>query len=111
MLPRPPPDHRTSGDTDRPTEETLTTLAHDLRNALTTVIGRAQLLTKRLASDRAGPDDVLAGLAGIERAARRMAGDVERLESRFGSPRTGGRRGFLGTTPNGPAANGSRGSP
>ena len=109
MLPRPTPDRRTSGDTDRRTDETLAPLAHHLRDALTTVIGRAQLLTKRMASDRAGPDDVVAGLAAIERAARRMAGDAERLESRLEPSRTDERKGLLGAIPDGSVANGSRG--
>ena len=109
MLPRPAPDRRMSGDTDRPTDETLAPLAHHLRDALTTVIGRAQLLTKRMASDRAGPDDVVAGLAAIERAARRMASDVERLEASLGPSRTDERQGLLGDTPDSPAANGARG--
>ena len=109
MLPRPAPDRRTSGDTDRPTDETLAPLAHHLRDALTTVIGRAQLLTKRMASDRAGPDDIVAGLAAVERAAWRMASDVERLEASLGPSRTDERQGLLGATPDGPVANGSRG--
>ena len=109
MLPRPTPDRRTSGDTDHPTDEALAPLAHHLRDALTTVIGRAQLLTKRMVSDRAGPDDIVAGLEAVERAAWRMASDVERLEASLGPSRTDERQGLLGDTPDSPAANGARG--
>ena len=111
MLPPTVPDRHPACDPDSSPDETIAPLAHDLRDALTTVIGRAQLLTRRLTSDRVGPDEVVAGLTAIERAARRMAGDIERFESRLGPPSTGGRRGFLGTIPNGPAANPSRRRP
>lgn len=91
---RPPP----PGDADRPTDEALAALTHDLRNALASIVGNAQLLSRRLRADRASPEDVLAALVAIERAARRMADGVERIEGEQGPP-AGPRRAFLDAAP------------
>ena len=94
MAPQPLPDDR-----DRPTDEALADLAHDFRDALASIIGRAQLLSRRMRTDRAGPEDVLEALAAIERAARRMAGGLARLEGGRGPPRAGATPTHLGAAP------------
>ena len=88
-------------DADPPTDERLAAVAHDLRNALASVVGNAQLLARRMRADRADPEDVLVTLAAIERAARRLADGVDRIEGGRG-PTVGPRRGFLDAAPTGP---------
>ena len=102
MAPNPPtdPQDRPRGGTAPPTDEALAAIAHDLRNALASVVGHAQLLTRRMGADRAGPEDVLATLAAIEQAARRATDGLGRLEGGSG-PTTGPRRGFLDAAPDG----------
>ena len=78
-------DERKSGAADPPTAETLAAVEHDFYDALAVIIARSQLLSRRLTRGTAEPADVAAGLAAIERAARRMVAGVGRLAGDVGS--------------------------
>ena len=74
------------------TDDALSAAAHDLRNALAVVVGRAQLLARHLrATDDVAPARVLAGLAEVERASKAMAARLARLEDDQAPPQAPGR--------------------
>ena len=74
------------------TDDALSAAAHDLRNALAVVGGRAPLLARHLrATDDVAPARVLAGLAEVERASKAMAARLARLEDDQAPPQAPGR--------------------
>jgi hypothetical protein len=62
-------------------------VAHRLRDAAAVIVGRAQLLARRVrATDDVPPGQVLAGLGDIERLAKAMVDAVAALEADQGPP-------------------------
>jgi hypothetical protein len=65
----------------------LQAVAHRLREAATLVVGRAQLASRHLrTADDVQPSRLLADLAAIERAAKRIVDAAARLEAEDGPP-------------------------
>ncbi len=83
MVSERPNDHSTrrSNDPQGDVDEPVAAVAHDVRNALATIIGRSQLLSRQIRRNgRAEPGHVLESFAAIERAAVRIADDIGRLD-------------------------------
>ena len=87
---RPPPEQAASRSSrhEQTREERL---AHDLRNAVARVVGRAQLLARHVrTADEPSPGRLLAGLAEIEHSAKAIMDQVVALEADRGSPASQG---------------------
>ena len=64
---------------DRQKEEFLSAVAHDLKNPLTILKGRAQLLLRGIEREQAGHGQLVQGLAGIEASANKMVSLIDEL--------------------------------
>jgi PAS domain S-box-containing protein len=64
---------------ERQKDEFLSAVAHDLRTPLTTIKGRAQILTRRLQIDDPEPGQLLEGLRRIDAGATRMIALINEL--------------------------------
>ena len=88
---RPPPPKRPASNASHHEQTREERLAHDLRNAVTRIVGRAQLLARHVrTADELSPVRLLAGLAEIEHSAKAIVDHVVALEGDRLSPASEG---------------------